>query len=356
MKRLYLIILTAVLAALPLRAQNVTVDASIDSLQILIGEQAHIKLEVSMDAGQRAEFPQYKDTLVTGIELVEQAKPDTQLLNNGKRMLITRQYTVTSWDSALYYLPPIPVKVGNETYLSNALALAVYTMPVDTLHPDQFFGPKGVMKPDFVWSDWYLFIFCCLALIPLALLLVYLVKRIRDNQPIIRKVKVEPKLPPHEKALQEMNRIKSERVWQAGETKEYYTQLTEVIRNYIRERFGFNAMEMTSDEIIEHLLTEKDEAAIAELRQLFATADLVKFAKFNPMMNENDANLITAVKFVNDTKEEADPNAKPEPTEITIVEKRPLRTKVLLGVGIALIVVALALALKYIVTELLTII
>lgn len=87
-------------------AQSVTVEAKIDSLQILIGEQAKIQLQVAMDAKQRAVFPVYSDTLIRGVEVIETAKPDTQYLNDRQRLLITQEYTVTSFDSALYYLPP----------------------------------------------------------------------------------------------------------------------------------------------------------------------------------------------------------------------------------------------------------
>ena len=128
-------------------------------------------------------------------------------------------------------------------------------------------------------------------------------KRIRDNKPIIRKVKVEPKLPPHQLAMQEIERIKSEKVWQKGQSKEYYTELTDAIRTYIKNRFGFNALEMTSSEIIDKLLQMNDKDAISDLRSLFQTADLVKFAKHSPLMNENDANLISAIDFINETKE-----------------------------------------------------
>jgi len=351
MKRILLLIFFAA-AIVKAFAQSVTVNAQIDSLQILIGEQTGITLEVSADADKRITLPIYSDTLVRGVELIEIAKPDSEYLNDGKRLVLKQKYIITSFDSALYYLPPMEVQVGDETYKSNPLALKVYSFPVDTLHPEQFFGPKDVLKPEFVWSDWYMAIICIVCFFPLLYLLVYLIKRIRDNQPIIRKVKVEPKLPAHEVALKELERIKSEKAWQKGMQKEYYTELSEAIRNYIDQRFGFNAMEMTSSEIIEKLMQVKDEKALEELRGMFQTADLVKFAKFVPLMNENDANLLTALNFVNETKEIPDPDAKPEPTEITIIEKRPLRTKLILGGIIVLIVVLLILSILYVGREL----
>lgn len=351
MKRLLVLLTYITTFLLPSLAQ-VSVEASIDSLELLIGEQAHISLQVSLDADKRLILPAYPDTLVRGVEVLDVAKPDTQYLNNNKRMLIKEVYTITSFDSALYYLPPMEVQVEDEVYKSNPLALKVFSMPVDTLHPDQFFGTKDVMKPAFMWADWYGVMACGILWIPALLLLLYLIKRIRDNQPIIRKVKVEPQLPPHQQAMQEIERIKSEKVWQHGLSKEYYTQLTDTLRAYIEKRFGFRALEMTTDEIIDRLKSLHDAEALRELRGLLKTADLVKFAKFIPMMNENDANLLNAVNFINETKEEEDPNAKPEPTEITIIEKRPLRIKVMLGVGILLISIFLVGALVYIGMEL----
>ncbi len=109
---------------------------------------------------------------------------------------------------------------------------------------------------------------------------------------------------------------------------------------------------MTSSEIIDKLLEINDKGAISDLRELFWTADLVKFAKHNPMMNENDANLINAIDFINETKMEEDQNVKPQPTEITIIEKRSLRTKILLGASIVLLAAVLIGSLIYISLEL----
>ena len=330
-RNIILIALLALLSVGKAAAQSVTVEAKIDSLQILIGEQAKVQLQVAMDAKQRAIFPAYTDTLVRGVEIIETVKPDTQFLNDRQRMLITQEYIITSFDSALYYLPPMPVTVDDKVYKSKALALKVYSMPVDTLHPDQFFA----------WEDWYGLIACSFLALPLLGLLIYLIIRIRDNKPIIRKIKVEPKLPPHQAAMKEIERIKTEKIWQKGQSKEYYTELTDTLRTYIKNRFGFNALEMTSSEIIDQLLELNDKEAISDLKLLFQTADLVKFAKHDPQMNENDANLINAIDFINETKQPEEENQKPQPTEITIIEKRSLRVKAMLICGIALLSAAL---------------
>lgn len=341
-----------ILAGTRASAQVVTVEAKIDSLQILIGEQARIQLQVAMNNEQQAVFPQFIDTLVHGIEVLEASKIDTQYVNNKQRVLLTREYTITSFDSALYYIPPIPVQVDNVEYLSKALALKVYSVPVDTLNPDVFFQHKDIMKAPFAWADWWLVIVLCVLFVPFVLLLIYLSKRLRDNKPIIRKVKVEPKLPPHVLAMQHIEKVKEEKAWQKGELKEYYTELTDSIRLYIKDRFGFNALEMTSSEIIDKLLEIKNKDEIKALKELFMTSDLVKFAKHNPMINENDANLINAIDFINQTKEEEDENAKPQPTEITIVEKRSLRTKIILIAAVTLLSVSIVASVIYVITQL----
>lgn len=332
-------------------AQSVTVDATIDSLQIMIGEQATIQLQVSLDAKQKAVFPHFTDSLIKGIEVLEVAKPDTQFLNNNQRLLITQKYIITSFDSALYYIPPFSIMVGKQVYKSKSLALKVYSPKVDLAHPDQFFPQKGVMNPPFMWSDWAGVIFLSILAIPLMFLIIYFIVRYRDNKPIIKHIKIEPKLPPHQLAMKEIERIKTEKVWQKGRSKEYYTELTDTLRTYIQDRFGFNAMEMTSSEIIDKLM-EVEAKDIRDLKELFLTADLVKFAKHDPMMNENDSNLLNAIAFINDTKDEESLDKKPVPTEISVEEKRSRRAKTLLIFGIVILSASVLAILAHIVMRL----
>ncbi len=344
----YLLLFIGLFCALVARSQSVVVDATIDSLQILIGEQTKIKLEASFDANQKALFPIYnsRDTIVKGVEVIEVSKPDTTYLNERKRLLVSQTYTITSFDSALYYIPPFEISVDEQPYYSKPLALKVYSVPVDTLNPDMFFLQKPVMRPPFAWEDWATAIWLSILAIPLLLLLIYLIMRFNDSKLIIKKVKVEAKLPPHEFAMNEIERIKAEKIWQKeGYAKEYYTDLTDIIRTYIQDRFGFNALEMTSSEIIDKLREISDKESIKELCDLFQTADLVKFAKHTPLMNENDMNLINAVEFINHTKTE-EIITKSVPTEVTVEEKRSKRSKaiilgciILLGVSICGILV-----------------
>ena len=333
---------------------QVTVEATIDSLQLLIGEQAKIKLQVSMDANQKLRLPLFSDTIVRGVEIVEVAKPDTQLLNDNKRWLISQEYTVTSFDSALYYLPPMKVLVDNKLYQSEALALKVYSIPVDTLHPDKFFGPKDIQHVPITWSDVAPLVYAGILMLLLGAVAIFFVVRYRNNKPIIKIIKLEPKLPPHQMALKKIEEIKSNKSWQQNDPKMYYTELTDAIREYIKGRFGFNALEMTSSEIIEHLLQEKDKDSIKDLRSLFETADLVKFAKHAPLMNENDMNLVNAIDFINQTKIEEEPNAKKEPTEIKVEEKRSKQGRIALICSIVITsagaLIALYVAIRYIIS------
>lgn len=321
---------------------QVTVDAKIDSTRIFIGQQVGITVEVSADAGKKVEFAHYDSLqqMIPGIEVLNTTGPDTQLLNDGKRMVLTQRYIVTSFDSSLYYIPPITVKVNDKDYQSKTnLALKVLTVNIDTMKVDSIYGFKPEMKPAFSWDDWKPIIWMIIGLLLLTALLVYVVIRLITNKPIIHRIKLRQRIAPHKVAMQKIAQIKEDNLVQSEDSKEYYTQLTDTLRQYISERFKFSAMEMTSSEIIEHLQAENDEEALHELRELFQTADLVKFAKYTTLINENDRNLVTAIEYINQTKIEEE--IKPQPIEIVVEEKRSKITKAILISCVAVAAIAI---------------
>ena len=215
---------------------------------------------------------------------------------------------------------------------------------MDTTNVDQFFGPKDVQDNPFQWSDWSLAFWLSVLMLLLLAAAYYLYLRLRDNKPIITHIRVVKRLLPHQKALQQIEQIKADKMVASENSKEYYTKLTDTIRKYIEERYGFNAMEMTSSEIIDHLMATQDENALSELRHLFLTADLVKFAKYSTLINENDANLVNAIDFINQTKLENEPQEETVKPQLSEEDQRSQKARrVLKSVIAAISVVCLAL-------------
>lgn len=284
-------------------AMSQTVEQRIDSLQLLIGQQTTLHLKVSAKKGQKVVMPSFKPSqqLIPGIEVVEQSQGDTSQVGSGD-VEITRDYTLTSFDEKVYAIPALDVKIDGKNYHGNPLALKVLTVPVDTIHPDQFFPPKPVQDNPFLWSEWSTILWLSILMLMFCGLCFYLLQRLKQNKPIVVHFRIIKRVPAHEKALSEINVIKQERSENLESQKEYYTRLTNTLREYIVSRFGFNAMEMTSSEIIDRLQSAGDPKMIDELKELFRTADLVKFAKYETLINENDANLVNAINFIDQTK------------------------------------------------------
>lgn len=302
-------------------AQNVTVENRLDSVAIFIGQRMGINLEVTADKGKNVELPMFDSLqqIIPGIEFLSATRADTQYINDGKRMVVRKKYYVTSFDSALYYIPAMEVKVDGKIFKGKHLALKVVTFEVDTLHPEQIFPNKPVMSPPFQWSEWRLMIWLAFVVLLVAVVLLYVIIRLKDNKPIIRRIRFKQHIAPHKMAMKKINQIKADKIWQSEDSKEYYTRLTDALRQYIKERYEFNATEMTTYEIIQHLQEVNDDDAIAELRELFETADLVKFAKYSTLANENDRNLVNAIEYINQTKVEEE--IKPQPEEIVVEEQ-----------------------------------
>lgn len=326
---------------------QVQVTQTIDSLQILIGEQTNLTLSVNMPKGQHAELPAFKPSqlLTPGVEVVEWKDVDTTDLDHDM-IQVKRIYTLTSFDENVYSIPALKVKVGGQYFQGNPLALKVLTVAVDTVHINQYYPPKDVQNNPFDWGEWSCIFWMSVLLVLLCAAMVYLYVRLSQNKPIITHLRIVKRIPAHEKALKAINEIKTHHVENQESQKEYYTRLTDTLREYIVSRFGFNAMEMTSTEIIARLQESGDQKSIDELKGLFLTADLVKFAKYETLINENDMNLVNAVKFIDETKTNEQPMEERIVPKLSETDKKTRKTRstikvvlvVLCAVGITLLI------------------
>lgn len=344
-QRLMLVILALSGAFVCSFAQTVSVEATVSPIEILIGQQAKVTVKATTKEGAETVFPVFKPSqeITPGVEVLESTEEGVHEIENG---FVERSvtYTLTSFDDTLYYLPPFKVLVDGHQYESKSLALKVLTVEVDTLHPEKFFGPKSIQDNPFLWGEWELSFWLSVVLLLLMAVDYYLYLRFRDNKPIIATIRIVKRLLPHQKAMNEIEKLREDRRVLMGDSqesqKEYYTKLTDALRRYIEERYGFSAMEMTSTEIIERLMKAPDAKSLDELRQLFVTADLVKFAKYSTLINENDANLMSAIEFINETKLENMPTEetiKPQLSEddIRSNKKRTTLKWVIVGIAVA---------------------
>lgn len=284
-------------------AQQTLIDVTIDSAAILIGEQTKLHLTVTADKDRPVQLLLPADTLMRGVEVLDISRPDSSLIEND-RLVIKQDLLITSFDSSLYLLPPLKVIDGPDTISSNQVALKVSTIPVNVDKPDEFNDIKAVWKPPFVWADYYPIIYGVLLGLFLLCVIIYIIKRLRNRKSLLPFAEPEvPKLPPYEQAIKELDELKGQKLWQQGLNKEYYTSLTETLRRYIDERFGVNAMELTSTEILNLLRGVPEVKSVYDkLQQILQLADFVKFAKIHPLPNENDLSLVNAYLFVNATK------------------------------------------------------
>lgn len=331
-------------------AAQATVEATIDSIEILIGQQVEVSVRATAKEGSKVVFPDFRpqQMITPGVEVVSHKDSATVFIDNGMAVF-THKYRLTSFDGKLYYLPPFTVKVNGKVFKSKSLALKVLEVPVDTTKLDQFYGPKDVQDNPFEWSDWSAVFWLSVLMLVVMIVAYWLYLRLRDNKPIIASIKIVKKLLPHQKALKEIEVIKAEKMVTSENQKEYYTKLTDTLRKYIEERYGFSAMEMTSSEIIDRLTETQDRQALDELRMLFQTADLVKFAKYSTLINENDMNLVNAIEFINKTKLEAQPDQKPEKPQMTEEQVRTTKTRRMLKASITALLVGAAAILVYVV-------
>jgi hypothetical protein len=291
---------------------QVTARASLDSTYVIIGSPTTIHLEVTAPEGVQVAFPPLRQSIAAQdddqtfqLEITNITDADT--VRNGSALTVTRDVEVYAFDSATLYVPPMPFVVAGDTAWTNALALKV-VVPFDVeVDPQKYCDIKAPMKPDFVWTDylgWVLWPLLALLVIGAG---VYYFVYYRPRHRHERRVEAKPAvvIPPHEAALTALQQLETKHLWQEGHFKRYYTELTDILRVYMDRRFRVSTMEQTSDEILQTMrLTDGiTNSSLHNLQQVLQLADLVKFARFKPMPDENQLSLMNAKMFISQTVE-----------------------------------------------------
>ena len=280
------------------------VSAAIDSTTLFIGDQTDLHLRATCEAGQQVQLPVLEEQLISGIEIVDKTIIDTTTLNDG-RVQYDQYLTLTSFEDSLFYIAPLPFVSEGDTIWSESLMLNV-VQPFEMDSTDMAITDiKGIYRAPIWWWGILRWVLLALAIAGVGVggyyLITYLKGRSRKNEEEI--AITEPLRPAEEVALEKLDIIREQKLWQTGQVKEYHTQLTDVVREYIARRFEVSSVEQTSDETLramKPLLHDKKEL-YEQLRKMLSLADLVKFAKWTATPDENELSLRNAYAFVKET-------------------------------------------------------
>ena len=301
----YLLLLLLVMGGVSW-GQGYKAAAKLEPAAMLIGDQANLSLFFSFPAGTEVVWPSIKDTILGKIQVISRTKVDSVWSADKKNLQLTQKLRLTCFDSGFYTIPPIRFYYRNlpDTTIryeeTDIQILAVHTLAVDTT---QAIKPiKGPVKIAFSILDYIGWIIAGLVFLAIAGFLIYYFIRRRKGEPVFV-LRPSVKYQPHELALMELEKLRVKKLWQAGKAKEYHTELTDILRKYIEDRFHLLAMESTSAEILEDM--EENTGIRKESREMLgkvlSLSDLVKFAKLVPLPQDHEKNMDDAIEFINST-------------------------------------------------------
>jgi hypothetical protein len=286
--------------------QDVKVTSSFDSTRIYIGDQIKFTITVEQPSGLSLTIPLLKDTLCKNIDILSGPVIDSSLINGG-RIRINEKYLVTSFDSGKYQIPPVYAELKSDAGLkrfysdySRLQVMRVNTAPADTslkiydiIEPYRAPVTLGEIIP---------FVLIIALLGVLTWVAIRFIRKLKKNKTGIEKV-FNPD-PAHVIAFRELDKLRSEELWQKGETKIFYTRLTEILRQYLENRFNVFSLELTTAETLDALVKTgfKKDGSYSQLKTVLSGADLVKFAKYKPEPAENELHFKDSWNFVEITK------------------------------------------------------
>jgi len=294
---------------------------ALDTNVIVIGDQIKLQLSVDQPKGIRVDFPVFMDSITKNIEIVRQWPLDTTKKKDGS-LNINKTFLITSFDGGVHKMPPFEFKLQGENFnnllRTDTLQLGVRSFEIDTTKANFDIAMPIHTPVSFAEvAPWAIG-----GLLLLALLLVgfYFYRRYKRNQPLFKAV--VPDEPAHVIALRKLEEIETQKLWQTGHVKRYHSDLTDTVRNYLDERFDLTTLESTTDETLEVINEEimtKD--LIADLKVILERADLAKFAKFQPLPDENELSLKYAYRIIEKTlvveTEKEEPEEEKEQVELT---------------------------------------
>ncbi len=282
-------------------SQDVAVTATVDSQSVSIGDWIRYSVNVKYPTSTPIGFPSFKDT-IGGFEIVQQDSLLKTELNG--EIELKKNFILSKYDAGNFYIQPFEVQYKDSTgtihsALSNPIPVEIRGVEVDTSLSIKDVKPQ--LSVPISAEEIALYAGIVLALGGIGYGVYYFIQQKKKKAGLI--VVEKPSLPPHVLALIQLEELEAKRLWQSGEIKAFYSEATEIVRRYFELRYGFIALEMTSGEVMEQLEKFKlEKNNYSSINQFLSNADLVKFAKYQPVASENEQVLGQARLIIEQTK------------------------------------------------------
>jgi hypothetical protein len=273
--------------------QDLSVLVAVDTTQIRIGEQ--IQYKITVDKADNVVFPGLEN--LGSLEKVSEEKPDT-IANQ-----LIKKYILTGFDSGSFVIPKQQIFLQDKAYFTDSLLVHVATVTVDTLKQKQF-PKKPIIDEPVIFDDYrpyFIWLYLLLGLIILVIVIYFIIKKYYSDDD----AKKKEYIPPYQEAVEKFSSLDEKELWQNNKTKEYYSELTEIVRTYIGREVNVNTLEATTEELI-FMVSKRNKAngigipkeAIQKLEAFLKHADFVKFAKLKPPAEEIRGDRSAAGSFV----------------------------------------------------------
>ena len=304
----YVLILMATFALLGgLNAQNVEVEGKVNDKNVQVGKPFTLDLSLKVPYGWFVEWNDFAiDTLSEQIDIIKRGNVE-RIADADSNVIVKQQLTLMTFDTGQIQLPAVGLKYAPS--FDDPMRLQAFTEPIDlyatTITVDTTLAYKPIVEPiaaPIRMKEVFPWILAVLLLVLVGLGIWFFIKRRKTHVDADGNVIKGPVIPPYDKAVSDLENLRQQKLWQSGKVKEYFSSLTDIAREYIEGQFGVNAVEMTTDDILEeikplHFSTE----AYNKLKDTMEVADLVKFAKYSATPLESDTCLNHMTDFVNES-------------------------------------------------------
>lgn len=308
MKKLCFILLFCMMSFLGIQcdAQVTFLRGRTDVDTIVVGQPFDYQLSLTIPKDYFVEWKQFGDTLSKSIDVINIEDVKTTAINNSDNVIMTQNLTLTSFDTGYVYVPEIAITYSKSlqdsiryTLRTDEKELYVTTVAVDTT--EAFRPIKGVMRQGLTAKELFPWIAIVIIIAGVVYLIIYL-KKHKKTKDVVVEEKKKPTIPAIITARAKLAEMKDNEVWNTPQTKDYYTDLTDIAREYLEGQFEIDAIEMTTDEIMEAVnKLNLNNLTKSKLQDTLTTADLVKFAKANPSAEQNKQSFSDINNFVEDS-------------------------------------------------------